>query len=257
MDIYQHFRVEEQPFIDKVLSWKEEVERMFVAKLTDFLDPREQHIVNSLIGNNGDIQVHFFGGSSTSERKRAIIAPLYEQIDKQNFNICLLEGKFPNKFVTLEHRDVLGALMSLGIKRKKMGDILVGDGIVHLLVDQEVSTYVQMHLTGIKKASISLVETAISNLVPSTDQWIEQEGTVSSLRLDAIIKEIYNVSRKQAADYISKGAVKVNFREVENSAFSIEQGDIISIRKKGRSKVVRIEGKTKKEKWRITTAKLK
>src|SRR5690625_6105776 len=71
MSIYQHFREEEQPFIDQVLSWKEQVERTYQAKLTDFLDPREQQIIDMLTGTAGDdLQVKLDGGGTYSERKR-------------------------------------------------------------------------------------------------------------------------------------------------------------------------------------------
>src|SRR5690625_6844211 len=81
MGIYQHFRKEEHPFIDQVLSWKEDVERTYRYRLTDFLDPREQQIIESIIGtNNEELQLVSYGGGKYSERKRVIIAPFYEEI---------------------------------------------------------------------------------------------------------------------------------------------------------------------------------
>ena len=46
--IMQHFRKDEQPFIETVIGWIREVENTYVPKLTDFLDPRERFIVESL-----------------------------------------------------------------------------------------------------------------------------------------------------------------------------------------------------------------
>jgi RNA-binding protein YlmH len=257
MDIYQHFRKEEQPFIDQVISLKDDVERTFQTKLTDFLDPREQFIMQSVIGNQSDVQVHFFGGQSLLERKRAILAPFYEEINDEIFNIVLLEASYPQKFVQLTHRDVLGSLMSLGMKRSKIGDLIVEDGVIQIVAAEEIALFVETHLQSVKKSKIKLKVTNVNQLRESKERWYEQEGTVSSLRLDAIIKEIYRISRQQAQDFISKGAIKVNFRIVDNPAFQLAQGDMISFRKKGRSKIVSIGGQTKKEKWRITTAMLK
>lgn len=257
MDIYQHFREEEQPFIDQVLSWREEVERTYIRRLTDFLDPREQYIFRSIIGNHPDFNLQFFGGGEKAERKRAILAPYYEEISNNDFDITLLETSFPKKFIQITHRDVLGALMASGIKRKKLGDIIICDDTIQILADQEISTFLRLHLTGIKKANVEFSEQPLSNLRPSDDEWLEKSGTVSSLRLDAVISEIYHVSRQKAAEWIKKGAVKVNFRVTDNPAFQVENGDMFSIRGKGRSKLSAIHGKTKKEKWRITCAKLK
>ena len=55
MSIYEHFRPDEEVFVDKVLEWKRAAEYHQV-KLTDFLDPRQQQIVSMVIGQ-GDVAV--------------------------------------------------------------------------------------------------------------------------------------------------------------------------------------------------------
>ncbi|WP_138414979.1 RNA-binding protein [Aquibacillus sediminis] len=257
MDIYQHFRKEEHAFIDQVLSWREEVGRSYRPKLSDFLDPREQKIYEAVIGKDDDFQLGFFGGNNNSERKRAILAPFYEEINEADFNITLLESSYPVKFVNLEHRDVLGAFMSTGIKRKKLGDLLVQDGIIQIIVSSEIEPYVKMNLTAIKKATVAFEEKPFTSLLRSNEKWESNRVTASSLRLDALIKEIYNLSRQNAAVFIQKGLVKVNFRTVEQPAFQLETDDLISLRGKGRSKIKEIHGLSKKEKWKITVQKLK
>ncbi len=134
MELYQHFRKEEHPFIDQVLEWKEMVSRQYAPKLTDFLDPREQQIVQSITGGDGDVRVFFFGGAPFVERKRAFLAPPYIDPKEEDYGIVLFAVRYPAKFVSLEHRDVLGALMSLGLRRGKFGDILVRDGEIQFLL---------------------------------------------------------------------------------------------------------------------------
>jgi len=65
------------------------------------------------------------------------------------------------------------------------------------------------------------------------------------------------LSRQKAKLLVQNGLVKVNFKVVEQSSFEVEKGDLISIRGYGRSKVLSIEGKTKKEKWKIVVGKQK
>lgn len=258
MDIYQHFRKEEQGFIDQVLSWKEQVEQTFIPKLTDFLDPREQQIIEMLIGtSNEELKVYRFGGAIQSERKRIIIAPYYDIITDESFELTLLQATYHDKFVTLEHRDVMGAYLSLGIIRKKLGDIYVKDGIIQIVMTDDIATYVITNLNSIKNATIRFEEKPSQSLLTNAADWVEADKTVSSLRLDAIVKEIYHVSRKDASDLISKQYVKVNHRVVEDDKFIIQAGDLISVRGKGRSKLVTINGQSKKDKWRITTAIMK
>lgn len=258
MDIYQHFRKDEQPFIDQVLSWKEQVERMYQSKLTDFLNPREQQIVEQLVGTkNEELKLYSDSSSQYAERKRMIIAPFYEEVDEAAFQLSLLQASYPDKFITLEHRDVMGAFLSLGIDRKKLGDIFAGDGMIQIITAKEIAPYIIANLTSVKKANIKLEEVPISKFIEVRHNWDETSTTVSSLRLDAVIKEIYNLSRKDATEFIKKLLVKVNYKVVEDNKYLLQEEDLISVRGKGRSKLVEIQGKTKKDKWRITTAKLR
>ena len=48
--LIQHFRKDEQPFIEQVVGWQHEVEDRYAPRLTDFLDPRQRFIVASIIG---------------------------------------------------------------------------------------------------------------------------------------------------------------------------------------------------------------
>src|SRR5690606_12283953 len=181
MDIYQHFRKEEHSFIDQVLSWIEQVERSFQSKLTDFLDPREQQIVEMLVGTaNNDLQMRLFGGGHHSERKRAIIAPYYEVITDEDFNISVVQANYQEKFITLAHRDVLGAFLSLGVKRKKLGDIFAGDGKIQIILDQDITSFVIMNLTGIKRATVSFEEKQFADLIEYESIWSQSEKIVSS-----------------------------------------------------------------------------
>ena len=258
MTIYQHFRKHEHPFVDQVLSWKEQVERSYAPSLTDFLDPREQQIVRSIIGTTNElVQFEFFGGGDSTERKRAIIAPYYEEITKEDFDIQLLEASFQEKFVSIKHRDILGAFLSLGIDRKKIGDIIVVPNRLQLIITKELSTYTKLHLTKVNNTSISLKEKPFSEMLEKQETWVDSTHTVSSLRLDVLVKEIYQLSRKNALQLIQANRVKVNFTDVDDPAIQLMEGDLISVRGYGRSKLVRIDGKSRKNKTKIVTTRLK
>lgn len=258
MDIYQHYRSEEHPFIDRVLSLKDQVERSYQSIVTDFLDPREQQIISMLIDTaNSDLTMQLFGGGDYSERKRAVIAPNYEEIEQNDFGVVLLQAAYHEKFVTLSHRDVMGAFLSLGLDRKKLGDIVVQNGLIQMLVADEISTYVLVNLTSIKRSTIKLANRPISDLIDKELKWMEEDKLVSSMRLDIILKEIYSISRQAASEGIAKKLVKVNYRIVEERSFTVQANDLISFKGKGRSKIERVNGKTKKDKLKITIAKLK
>jgi|SRR5690625_294496 len=259
MDIYQHFRKDEQAFIDQVLNWREQVDRQYIVNYSDFLDPREQYIYKTIIGHDEQFVLKFFGGVESAERKQAILAPYYESIEDEDFPIVILTTTYPAKFVTIEHRDVLGAFLSLGILRKKLGDIAIDPdaSTIQLIVSADISDFVLTQLTSIKKANVQFKEVALSEAISPKDEWQNFDTTVSSLRLDVILRSFYRFSRNQAAEQIKKGLVKVNFKVVEDPAFVTEPGDMLSCRGKGRSKLNEILGQSKKKKWRVNYSRLK
>jgi RNA-binding protein YlmH len=257
MNIYQHFRPEEREFIDQVLHWKDFVDSSYTSKLTDFLDPREQHILKTIIGENGTIKFQLFGGSSEGERKRALIMPDYITPTEEDFQITLMEIDYPIKFVSIEHPQVLGSLMSLGLKRGKFGDILMKDGRVQFFLSSEISDYIKSNLESIGRASIRLKEAVLEEAIAVDDLWMEQDITVSSLRLDTIISGIHHISRQKSQAFIQQGLVKVNWTSIENLSFECREGDLLSVRGYGRIKILSIEGRTKKDKWRMVVGKQK
>lgn len=255
--IYQHFRAEEKEFIDQVLSWRQFVEDSYIGKLTDFLDPRQVFIVQSVIGKHEEIKVKIFGGTEKAERKRAWIYPDYLKPSIAEFQLTLLEVQYPSKFVRIEHRDVLGSLMALGLKREKFGDILFHHERIQFFICKEMQEYLYLHLNRIGNVKVALIEKQLEEVIITTDNWETITVTASSLRLDVLLAAIFRISRQKAAAMIQQTQVKVNWHLVEQPAFECREADIISARGFGRGKIVKIDGRTKKDKWRLTIGKLK
>lgn len=250
-DIYQHFRKEEKQFIDLAIDWKEFVERTYSEKLTDFLDPRQQHILQSVIGDGPDVRYAFFGGDLSCERKRAIIYPDYMQPQEEDFHIGLYEIDYPRKFVNLEHRMVLGSLMSLGIKREKFGDIIVQGERIQFFSSKEIEDYVLTHLKEIGRANVSVQMLSPKEAIEREEEWVQVEKTAASLRLDAVISAAFSISRQKAQSIIGQKLVKLNWKITEQPAADCFVGDMISARRLGRCKIISILGETKKNKLRI------
>src|SRR5690625_5018594 len=123
-NLYQHFRENERPFIDQVLDWAHQVENQYTPYLTPFLDPREQYIVESVMGQFDDIVMNSFGGYEAAERKRLYLSPSYFEPSQDDFQIRVAEIRYPKKFAELSHGQILGTLMGSGIKRETIGDII-------------------------------------------------------------------------------------------------------------------------------------
>ncbi|MEC5267604.1 RNA-binding protein [Heyndrickxia coagulans] len=255
--IYQHFRPDEKEFIDQVLAWKQYVEDAYAPELTDFLDPRMQQIVNTVTGNHGAVSARAFGGYKESERKRILLFPDYFSPDEDDFHLALFEVHYPAKFVSFEHKHVLGSLMALGLKREKFGDILIGEGRIQFFAAAELADFIQMEFRQIGKTPVTLTKMQLDQAIRQQQHWLEKQATVSSLRLDAILSAVYNISRQKTRMLIEHGLVKVNWKTVEDPSFQCGEGDTFSTRGYGRSRLIRVEGKTKKEKWRMVAGILK
>ncbi len=251
MSIYDHFREEEAVFVDKVMEWKEAAEHYHKTKLTDFLDPREQQIIKLVIGTHADVSVHFYGAAPEAERKRAFICPSYVEPEMQDFSVELLQVDYAAKFHNIEHRQVLGALMSLGLKREKYGDIVLHGDIVQMVVAKEIADYIIMNLESIGRAKVSVRAVPVETIAVVQEKWQEKTGTVSSLRLDVLIAEMFNLSRQKVQPLVKGGLVKVNWKTIEQSSFECLEGDVLSVRGYGRSKLLSIDGKSKRDKWKI------
>lgn len=172
--------------------------------------------------------------------------PDYFLPTEKEFQINLFEIDYPIKFVSIEHPQVLGSIMSLGLKRGKFGDILMKDGRVQFFAASEISDYLKSNLESIGRASIRLKELALEEAITTDELWMEQAVTVSSLRLDTIISGIHHISRQKSQLFIQQGLVKVNWTSNENVSFECAEGDLLSVRGYGRVKILSIEGRTKK-----------
>ncbi|MET3698062.1 RNA-binding protein YlmH [Bacillus oleivorans] len=252
MSIYQHFRPEEKEWIDQILTWQKYVEDTYSYKRTDFLDPRQQSILQTIIGTKGTVQASLFGGKENTERKRAILYPDYFTPGPEDYEIVLWNIRYPKKFVTLEHREILGSLMGLGLKREKFGDILMDqtEGVVQFYACREISDYLKLNFDQIGRTKIEIEPIAMEQAIQKAEDGIEKQVTASSLRLDAILAQALPYSREKVQQWIQQGKVKVNFKVVEQTSFECQQGDICSIRGYGRIMIKSIEGQTKKMKWK-------
>lgn len=247
MSIYQHFRDDERPFIDNFTEWKAQVLERFIPKLTDFLDPRQQEIVKALTPLNDEVSVQLWGGYKGAERRRALLLPPYvEEGGLEAFKLKLFTLQYPKKFVAIDHRNLLGSLMGLGVIREKFGDLLITEDDTQLIVAEEIADFVRMNLTQVGKASVTCELISWESICLPDVQWDEHQGSVTSLRLDVVVAEMYRLSRSKATDLIKAERVKVNWKTIDKPSYELTPGDDLSVRGFGRSRVIAIEGETRR-----------
>ena len=213
---------------------------------SDFLDERQMALVKNLFSFWKD-DLCFFGGIENAGRNICHLRFGYEE-----YPIKLVELSFP-KGAEVTHRDVLGSLMGLGIKRQKIGDILV-DGVAIVAVKEEILKYITENLVSVGRYPVS-IRVLEKFTVKNIENFSYRQTTVAALRLDCIVSDITRLSREKAKELILAGKVKVNHFEETHYNKVLSCGDVISISKKGRFVLEEIEGVTRKDRIRITIKK--
>lgn len=215
---------------------------------TRFLSPAEVYLTESRFSKDTD--VFTFGGYDDAERRIVCFSDFDTYETDFDYPIDTVKIFSKNKAV-FSHRDYLGSLMALGIKRELVGDIVVCDGYAVLFCHREISDFLTMNLTSIGRNTVSAQLTDISDIQMPQKQFKEKSTTVSSLRLDCILSGATGKSRAIAAELISKGLVQVNYEIAKSSSQTVSDGCVISVRGIGKMIVNTDMSLTKKGRYHI------
>lgn len=160
------------------------------------------------------------------------------------FPISAISFTFPSNF-TLNHRDFLGSIMALGIKREAIGDIIVTNGKALVFCHQTVAQSI-LGLDKIGKVGVD-TESGISFEIPEQKFEIIS-GTINSTRLDCILSLVLKKSRSVCKEFIESGKVTLDYSEILDSSKKVNEGGIISVRGFGKLIFVGSNGVSRKNK---------
>jgi len=135
---------------------------------------------------------------------------------------------------TLTHRDILGAALGLGLERSVLGDIVVAEGAAWLVCLAHIAGFIIENLDQAGKVGLRAEKIPLSTLPENAKSLREQRGTVASLRLDAVLAEAFRCSRGAAEELLAQGLVQLRHEEIRRGDVKVREGDIISVRGKGR-----------------------
>lgn len=197
------------------------------------------------------------GGYKGAERKMLMIYPekhlervqnLEEYKKKLQDDVIGIVRIYLPKEVhgTYEHRTYLGALMKMGIERRKIGDIIVREDGADIIICRDIEAYLKRalkDLTRFQKAKVDYLN--IDELKYVKPQKEKLKINVTSMRLDCIVAELARCSRNDANKLLEQERVFVNFKEEIVPSKQIEENSYITIRGKGRFKILEICGTTK------------
>lgn len=238
--------------LNMVLDRAEAAEERYVTRYTFFLDERERKLCEQALASVKYENYQLWGGRENAERTVLCVYPPYGEVDRDEFPIVPVTFSF-RKEDKLSHRDILGSLMALGIKRECVGDILVNEGAAAVFVyDTAANDVLRVNRIGRVgvKASEGFDESFVSEI-----SFKEITGTVASLRLDSIISVGLRISREKAAALIKGGLVEVDHVRIEQPRFTVQEGAVFSARGHGKYLFKSIGGRTGKDRIHITICK--
>ena len=241
---------EERTLLARVLDKLELAQNRGVPAHTPFLTPGEQASATDLLAAWGHPRHLFWGGYPDAERRVCAFLPDWQEEDgllsDPEGPLAALEAKFPAG-AALGHRDILGALMGLGITREKVGDILLpGPGVCQVVVLRDALPILLSQWEGAGRWKVSLEAIPLDRLAPKPAQVKTIRDTVATPRLDAVLAAGFSLSRSKAAGYISAGKVAVNHRECLKSDKLVEEGDVLTCRGLGKCILKTVGGQSRK-----------
>ena len=222
-----------------------------ILTFSDFLDLNQQNILHSLSFSDTGIKLKMFGGYESAERQMAAFVPDALSYDRDYPIACVKIRPLNKKFSEdLTHRDYLGAILNLGIDRGKIGDILLDPEGGYVFCQESMADFLTEELVRIRHTSVRISRLLKEEPLPSPRRE-EISGTVASSRLDSVIALAFGSSRNSILGLIEGGRVFVNGKSITSNAYSIREGDIISVRGKGKFQFGSVTNKTKKNRFHV------
>ena len=212
---------------------------------TRFLEPSLESDARAA-ANEAGVRLTLWGGHDAAERRIAAFHADEAPAGADYPLVCLALSWNP-KYAEPGHRDLLGAVMGLGLERDAVGDIAPGaeNGTAYLFAHRDVEGYILGNLDAAGRAKLKVSRTAEApKLKPP--EGISLRITVSSFRLDAVLAAGLKLSRSEAQRLIASGLVKRNHLEELRGDAHLEEGDLLSVRGHGRMRVDGFEGLTRK-----------
>ncbi len=224
-----------------------------IVRNTQFLNGHEINLVRKLT-DSVSVSCGFYGGYEEAERCMLVCYPDFLYPEEDDIPIKVIKARTKNRH-RLSHRDYMGAVLNLGIKREKIGDIVVCDDCGYIFCTEDIADYIISQIQKIGNCGVVLEASAFKDVQIPPKQFKEITDTVSSVRLDTVVSSATGLSRSEASALILRGAVSVNWEMRDKNDFKLKDGDVLSVHGYGRILLYKIGGTSKKGRIFITLRK--
>ncbi|MGB3787463.1 MAG: photosystem II S4 domain protein [Phormidesmis sp.] len=253
-DILKHSDNKEA--LSRIIDQAEQAIRTWEPVATDFLSPPELAEALEAFSRLSDIHAIASGGYPQAERQRLIIARAEIPLEETPVPLAAINIAGNFLFDTATHRDFLGSLLGTGLVRAKVGDIIVlGERGAQAIVVPELVEFLTTSLTQVRSVPVKTQLIEMSELRVREPKKKEMTTVEASMRLDALASAGFGMSRSKMADMIAGGDVRVNWKPVTQASRTLQSGDLIAIRGKGRLEIGEM-AVTKKQRYRVQLTRL-
>ncbi len=218
---------------------------------TDFLDMYQVALVENFLRKIKFGNYQLYGGYDEAERRILIVYPekYNENMLEKNYNkmVKIVRVQLPDEEKgKYSHRNYLGGIVKLGLKREKVGDIIVLEQGADIITVQDFADILKQQLpslTRFENSKITIEE--IQNLQKREIKVEQVKIIVPSLRLDNFVSDLARTSRSKAVQIINQERVFVNGKNETKASKQLKLNDIITIRGKGRFVIKEFSGTTR------------
>lgn len=255
---------EKDILISHILDLQEKAASESYITYSNFLSTEELSSIIKCKMSNKYVNTFYFGGYTEAERKIAIFVPSFYQADENSLTDILSMNDYTpiklirlhkDRFSSLTHRDYLGALMGLGIKREMIGDIIVNDSGCDVFCMNSVSNYICENLKQAGRGQVVAEKLSVFDINIESAKTETYFISVASLRLDCMTAAIFRLSRSSAVNAINQGLVYVNGEQIFKNDFILCESDKLVFRGKGKTVIDEITGSSKKGRIHINIKK--
>jgi len=254
------------------------------AVASSFLTPREQRIVFEAVRREGSShRLFLWGGYKGGERRKAIFLPTWlcsEAVSEASLYSCEREEDYlkclsdfgmlsvlgehisvvrisGSGYTELSHRDWLGSLMGLGLRRSVIGDIVTEGSSCTVFCEETAASYITETLRKVGRDTVkpSLIETDIELSV--NRRFEDVVTTVQTPRLDGVVRALCNISRDEAAGLVERGDCEINYFCEKETDKRLAAGDILTVRGFGKFIIESAEDMTRRGRIRLIAKKYK
>lgn len=218
------------------------------ARYSGFLSDREQALCQAALNAAGCAEYSFEGGYPAAERKLLCIEPAGAVSAPPICCVKLKCAAFAGAGAPA-HKDYMGSLLGLGLERSCLGDILQDPehaGTAYAFLLERAAGLVCAELAFVGRVAVKVQQCEGPAAAPEPERQM-CSATVPSLRADAVLAAMLHCSRGQAGQLVRAGGVEIGHVPVTSPHAPVYEGDIFTVRGKGRFQLAALGGKIRKD----------